>query len=169
MFSLKKKLASQGNNSFAASHHEKATGSAAQFQLVDARAGTTQLLKVQQAIQLANKNSKRRKHVQSQKAAETRAKAGSEQRVLAFGANWEVLEVADYLSRHQLRGYKLSSTAGKTIKTLTDGSIILIDVNQYWRHESATEEGAYYDASHTISGDSARTHFWTKKGHSLHQ
>jgi hypothetical protein len=164
---IKRKSPGPARKSLAASHVEGEGGSAAQFQLLDGRASTAQLQKTQQRIQLANKNSKRTAIAKLARSQAKLAKAASDRRVREFGANWEVLEISDYLHRHQLRQYRLKSNVGKTIMTLTDGSIILIDGNQYWRHESATAINAYYDSSHTINGDNTRTHFWTKKGHSL--
>jgi len=134
--------------------------------IVDNRSTTTQLVKMQNAIQFANESSRRRKNARENKKEEQAAADGSDRRVAEFGDNWEVLEVRDYLARHQLKQQSIKHITGKTVMTLTDGSIILIDANQYWRHESASQENAYYDASHTINGDNALTHFWTQKGHS---
>ena len=133
----------------------------------DNRAEATQLAIQQDTLQLANKNSRMRQN-RKIKAVQTRiALERSKARVAKFGENWEVLEIADYLKRHQLRQSRVSQGVEKTVMALSDGSVILIDVNQYWRHQSATEENAYYDSAHVISADSTRTHFWTKHGYAM--
>ncbi len=139
------------------------------FQIADNRTRTAQLEKKQNVLQLANKNSRRRMNIEYKKKQEQIAEEGSDRRVVEFGDNWEVLEVRDYLRRHLLKQQSMTHIAGKTVMTLTDSSIILIDVNKYWRHESAVQENAYYDASHTIGSDNAKTHFWTKQGYSLYR
>ena len=133
----------------------------------DNRAEANRLAIQQDTLQLANKNSRMRQNTKI-KAVQTRiALERSNARVAKFGENWEVLEIGDYLKRHQLRQSRVSQGVGKTVMALSDGSVIHIDVNQYWRHESATEESAYYDSAHVISADSTRNHFWTKHGHAI--
>lgn len=169
MLAYKKKTHSSPNRSNG-DNLENIKGRASPFlQIADNRPGTAQLEKAQNVLQRANRNSRRRQNIKNKKKQEKIAAEGSDKRVVEFGDNWEVLEVHDYLKRHQLKQQRMTGVTGKSVMTLTDGSIILIDANQYWRHESATQENAYYDSSHTISGDNARTHFWTKKGHSLYQ
>lgn len=149
-------------------HSSNLAQSSESFQIADNRSGTAQLQRMQDALQLANRNSRRRKNAKSQKEQEKITIGGSDRRVAEHGGNWEILEVGDYLKRHKLKLHSINAAAGKTVMSLTDGSIILIDVNQYWRHESAEQENAYFDASHAINGDNVTTHFWTKKGYSLY-
>lgn len=169
MLAQKKIPRSSRNQSVARNLGNARSDSSSPFQIPDNRAETAQLEKVQNTLQMANKNSRRRKNIKGKIKQEQLAIDGSDNRVAQFGENWEILEVADYLKRHQLKQQGTSYTTGKTVMTLTDGSIILIDINQYWRHESGTQENAYYDSSHTISDDNARTHYWTKKGYTIHQ
>lgn len=139
------------------------------FQLPDNRPRAAQLQSLQNAIQFSNRNGRRRKFVRGRKKEEQAAQEGSDLRVANFGDNWEVLEISDYMKRHQLQMRRMNRSVGKSVMHLSDGSIILIDSNQYWRHESAEQENAYYDASHALSNDNTRTHFWTRKGYARYK
>lgn len=133
--------------------------------IADNRPQAAQLLSQQNTIQLANRNSRRRKFARDRRQEESAARESSDLRVANFGDNWEVLEISDYMKRHNLQMQRMTRVIGKSVMHLSDGSIILIDSNQYWRHESAGRQDEYYDSAHAINGDNAKTHFWTRKGY----
>ncbi len=134
-------------------------------EIPDNRARSAQLVNLQNAMQLANRSSCRSMFIRSQTRGETVKRQSSDMRVANYGDNWEVLEISDYMKRHQLRLRRMTRSINKNVMHLSDGSIILIDSNQYWRHESVDAEDEYYDSAHAINKDSSRTHFWTRKGY----
>lgn len=80
-----------------------------------------------------------------------------------FHHNWKKLNYRDYLKQHGLTlapGRPIKSSPGKLVLRVTDGSVIIIDIKgKYWRHESAYNEGAYYDNNHIINPNNEQTHF----------
>ena len=80
-----------------------------------------------------------------------------------FQQNWVKLNYRDYLKQHDLTlapSMPVKSSPGKLVLRVTDGSIIIVDIKgQYWRHESADTEGAYYDSNHIINPNNDQTHF----------
>jgi len=113
-------------------------------------------------LQLANKNGRKRQKEQAKAREEKSAKENSDYRVDRYGENWADLKIETYLNKHNLKKSKVTKLPGKVVITLQDGSIILKDVNGYWRHESAFTEDAYYDENHIINADNALTHFWDR-------
>ena len=95
----------------------------------DNHAEVTQLAIQQDTLQLANKNSRMRQN-RKIKAVQTRiALERSKARVAKFGENWEVLEIGDYLKRHQLRQSRVSQGVEKAVMALSDGSVIEAELN----------------------------------------
>lgn len=139
------------------------------FDIPDNRPRTAQLIAMKNSIQLANHNSGPRKFVRTRDREYRDINRSSVLGADDIGQNWEVLEISDYMRRHHLRLRRMSRSPEKSMMHLSDGSIIVIDSNQFWRHVSADSEGEFFDSTHGINKDSSRTHFWTRRGYAQYK
>lgn len=168
MYSGRSRTRTDKTGPVAVSHREQRAATFATAQIEDNRATTSQIKVAQAIMQFAGWNNRKRRNIERSLVKGKSLDSGLNRKVAEYGANWEVLEISDYLIRHQLKQKRRKSIAGQSVLYLSDGSLIVVDKSQYWRHESGSQGNAYFDSSHAANVDESKTHFWTRKGYSVY-